>query len=218
MGTDTIRQIIAGAKREESRSGILQNYFSEQLPELSLRLLLPETHPAQRLVGFVEQYIDYVPEFIDSATTISRRTKAYAYAAPFLHIAEDYFLTPPDDLSQASGLLALLDESFLAQRLLEEVNERHNHHFHQPLLPVDMMRANIIVHHLIGDELANRLDSLVDHTVKRLVDREHLFEQQRYAEFQPQQAAANAWQELPCLSRNADIELRLTAELSLSQA
>ena len=218
MGTDTIRKIIADAKREETRSGALQRYFGEQLPELELRLLLPKTRPAQKLVRFVEQYIDYVPDFIDSATTISRRTEAYAYAAPFLHIAEDYFLTPPDDLSQASGLLALLDESFLAQRLLEEVNERHNHHFQQPLLPVDMMRANIIVHHLIGDELANRLDSLVDHTVQRLVDREHLFQQQRYAGFQPQQAAASAWQELPCLSSNADVELRLSAELSLSRA
>jgi hypothetical protein len=215
MGTDTIREIIANAKAQERCSGALLHYFSEQLPALSQHLLLPAAEPAQKLVIFVEQYIDYVPGFIDSATTISHRTGANAYAAPFLHIAEDYFLTPPDDLNQETGLLALLDESFLAQRLLEEINERHNRHFQQPLLPLDMMRANLIVHHLIGDQLANRLDSLVAHTVQRLVDREHLFQQQRYAGFQPEQITARAWQELPCLSRTADVDLRLGAKLSL---
>lgn len=215
MSTDTIREIIANAKAQEQCSGALQNYFDEQLPALGRHLLLPAAEPAHKLVRFVEQYIDYVPQFIDSATTISRRTGAYAYTAPFLHIAEDYFLTPPNDLNQETGLLALLDESFLAQRLLEEINERHNRHFQQPLLPLDMMRSNLIVHHLIGDHLANRLDSLVAHAVQRLVDREHLFEQQRYAGFKPQHVTARAWQELPCLSRNADVDLRLGAELSL---
>ena len=215
MGTDSIREIIATAKAQEQRSHALHNHFKARIPELNQQLLLPSTNPAPCLVAFVVQYIEYVPEFIDSVTTISRATGASAYTAPFLHIAEDYFLTPPDDLCEQRGLLALLDEAFLAQRLLEEVNERHQRHYKVPLLPLDMMRANIIVHHLIGDQLANRLDSLVAHTVQRLVDREHLFQQDRYAGFRPQQAREKEWQELPCLSRNADVDLRLGGPLSL---
>ena len=52
----------------------------------------------------------------------------YDYAAPFLDTAEDYFLNPPQHLPADGGLEALLDEAFLAHRLLEEVNDHHIRH------------------------------------------------------------------------------------------
>jgi hypothetical protein len=207
MGTATIRKIIANAKQQEQRNAALRRYFSDHLPLLGEQLLLPDREAALRLVRFVEQYIDYVPEFIDSVTANSRKLGVYAYVSPFLHIAEDYFIRPPDELAQEEGLLGLMDEAFLAQRLIEEVNDCHIRHHRRPLLPVDMTRANVIVHHLIGDRLANRLDALVEHTVQRLVDREHLFQQ---AAEVAEQWAPEHWRELPCLSRDADIDLRLS--------
>ena len=208
MGTATIRKIIASAKQQEQRNGELRQYFNDHLPQLSEQLLLPEEQTALRLVRFVEQYIDYVPIFIDSVTDNSRKLGVYAYVSPFLHIAEDYFVMPPDELAQEEGLRGLMDEAFLAQRLIDEVNDRHIRHHSRPLLPLDMTRANVIVHHLIGDQLANRLDALVEHTVQRLVDREHLFASEPGL---LQQLAPERWQELPCLSRDADIDLRLSA-------
>ncbi len=206
MGTERIRKIIAAAKRQEQQSGQLRGLFSQHLPQLRERLLLPERKAPEHLVRFVEQYIEYVPVFIDSVTRISRELGVYPYVSPFLHMAEDYFLAPPDELEQESGLRSLLDEAFLAQRLIEEVNDRHIRHFHSPLLPLDMTRSNVIVHHLIGDQLANRLDGLVEHTVQRLVDREHLFEQDLKL---PEEMMPERWQDLPCLSRDADVDLRL---------
>ncbi|MCZ6829426.1 MAG: hypothetical protein O7F73_07555 [Gammaproteobacteria bacterium] len=208
MGTDSIRKIIAAARLQEQQSGDLRQFFSRHLPKLRERLLLPEENAALHLVSFVEQYIEYVPVFIDSVTSISRELGVYPYVSPFLHMAEDYFLAPPDELEQEVGLRGLLDAAFLAQRLIEEVNDCHIRHYRAPLLPVDMTRANVIVHHLIGDQLANRLDGLVEHTAQRLVDREHLFEQGREL---PEQMAPDRWQDLPCLSRNAEVDLRLAS-------
>jgi hypothetical protein len=208
MGTGAIREIIAAAKLREAQSGSLREYFEHQLPQLRERLLLPGNEAPAHLVRFVEQYIEYVPEFIDGVSGISRELGVYGYVAPFLHMAEDYFLTPPDELEQDAGLRGLLDEAFLAQRLIEEVTDRHIRHYHSPLLPVDMTRANVIVHHLIGDQLANRLDGLVEHTVQRLVDREHLFRQDMEL---PEQMAPERWQDLPCLSRDAEVDLRLSS-------
>jgi hypothetical protein len=208
MGTDNIRAIIHAAKQHEQRTGHLRDSFQEHLEALRSSLLLPEDNAAASLVAFVEQYIDYVPVFIDSVTESSRARRVYDYVAPFLHMAEDYFLAPPEQITENSGLQALLDEAFLAQRLIEEANDRHIRDHQTPLLPLDMTRANIIVHHLLGDSLANRLDALVEQTVTRLIDRERLFDRGRFENYE-QVVNSAPWQDLPCLSRNASVDLRL---------
>ena len=208
MGTESIRQIIAAARQYERQTRELQNRFQQQLPLLRVHLILPRNRAAAALVKFVEQYIDYVPEFIESVATQSRNRGIDNYVAPFLHMAEDFFLAPPEGVGGIPGLPGILDEAFLAQRLIEEVNDRHIRLRRAPLLPVDMTRANIIVHHLIGDELANRLDSLVEQSVTHLIDGQRLFESFDSATVEDGSLLAT-WQDLPCLSRSAAIDLRL---------
>jgi len=112
-------------------------------------------------------------------SAVSRRQGFYDYAAPFLDMAEDYFLNPPGALPRDGGLEALLDEAFLAHRLLEEVNDHHVRHLQQALLPVDMTEANIIVHHLLGEAVASEMEKLVQFTAGQLLDKEHVWEQVR---------------------------------------
>jgi hypothetical protein len=88
-------------------------------------------------------------------------------------------LQPPEPLPQDGGLEALLDEAFLSHRLLEEVNDHHIRHLRRPLLPLDMTEANIIVHHLLGDEFATRLEELVQFTAAQLLDKEHVWQKVR---------------------------------------
>jgi hypothetical protein len=208
MGVDSIRQIIAAAKQHEQRTQSLQRHFEHRLDQLGRQLLLPEERPVEALVEFVEHYIDYVPEFIESVMSRSREYGLHKSVAPFIHMAEDFFLAPPEELGDNPDLLSLLDEAFLAQRLIEEVNDHHIQLYRTPLLPVDMTRANIIVHHLIGDALANRLDGLVQQSVSILVDHNHLF-----GEFGQEPSRETSllamWQGLPCLSRVTSVDLRL---------
>lgn len=215
MGTDSIRQIIAAARQHEQSSAALQEHFNGQLPLLGAQLQLPATGAAEALVNFVGQYIDYVPEFIESVSRLSIENGVEQSVAPFLHMAEDFFLAPPQSLGENPGLKGLLDEAFLAQRLIEEVNDRHIRYRRMPLLPVDMTRANIIVHHLIGDAPANRLNELVEQSAALLVDRQHLFE--NFHVLEGETSLLDMWQGLPCLSRDASIDLRLPT-LSFDQS
>ena len=208
MGTQEIRQIIADARQYEQRSHELLGRFEEQLPVLRQQLLLPDENPAAALVEFVEQYIEYVPEFIENLGRVSRDSGIEDDVAPFLHMAEDFFLAPPEGVGGIPGLPGILDEAFLAQRLIEEVNDRHILAHREPLLPVDMTRANIIVHHLIGDQLANRLDALVEHSVVQLIDAERLFANIDGAGIE-EGSLLERWQALPCASRSVAIDLRL---------
>lgn len=174
-----IKSIISAALVQESETGLLRARIEQQLPALRLKLLLPEQEPVEALMSFITSYVESVPSCLRLVTAVSKRLGFFDYAAPFLHLAEDYFLQPPGELPQDGGLEALLDEAFLAHRLLEEVNDHHIRHLQRPLLPLDMTEANIIVHHLLGDEFATRLEQLVQFTAAQLLHREHVWDRVR---------------------------------------
>jgi hypothetical protein len=176
MTTDGIRETIGAALDHEAQTGAFRALLSERLPDLTDKLLLPEPEPLQSLMCFVGSYVESVPGSLNLVTAVSKRMGFHDYAAPFLHMAEDYFLRPPDVLPGDGGLEAVLDESFLAHRLLEEVNDHHIRHLQRPLLPLDMTEANLIVHYLLGDPLATRLEKLVQFTAENLLEREHVWD------------------------------------------
>lgn len=176
-----IRRIIRAALRQEDETHQFRTQIERRLPQLQEKLLLPPEEPVPALMGFIRGYVRSVPSCLRLVTAVSKRQGFFDYAAPFLYLAEDYFLQPPNGLPQDGGLEALLDEAFLALRLLEEVNDHHIRHLQRPLLPVDMTEANIIVHHLLGDEFATRMEELVQFTATQLLHREHIWEQARQA-------------------------------------
>jgi len=153
--------------------------LQDELPHLRRALLLPEEDPVDALMAFVTQYVRSVPSCLRLVQAVSKRLGFYGYAAPFLRMAEDYFLQPPQELPADGGLEALLDEAFLAHRLLEEVNDHHVRHLQRPLLPVDMTEANTIVHHLLGDKFATRLEQLVQYAASQLLRNEHVWDDVR---------------------------------------
>ncbi|MEH6570232.1 MAG: hypothetical protein V7709_14225 [Halioglobus sp.] len=179
MTTPDIRKIIDEAIALERVTGQLRKQLSERLVTLSEKLVLPESDPITALMVFITGYIESVPSSLTLVTAVSKRLGFHSYAAPFLHIAEDYFLQPPDAIADEQGLMGLLDEAFLAHRLLEEVNDNHMRYLQRPLLPIDMTEANTIVHHLIGDTLAGRLENLVQYTASQLLAKEKAWEQVR---------------------------------------
>jgi hypothetical protein len=173
MAIASIRETIQHAILQESASGELRAKILQQLHWLDDKLILPDDEPESALMAFITTYIECVPGSLNLVAAVSKKFGFHGYAAPFLHLAEDYFLQPPEVIAQEQGLAELLDESFLAHRLLEEVNDHHVRNMQGPLLPVDMTEANIIVHHLIGDELASQLEHLVQFTAGQLLAKEH---------------------------------------------
>jgi hypothetical protein len=171
-----ISNAIAGAIAHERASHLYHGRLTQLIPQLHVYLNLPQQNTIDALLAFTIDYIESVPGALQLVTQVSRKHGFYRYAASFLHLAEDFFLQPPQDLSCVAGLEALLDESFLAHRLLEEVSDHHTRALGQPLLPVDMTEANIIVHHLLGDKLASGLDSLVRLATSGLLGKESVWD------------------------------------------
>ncbi len=171
---DRIRSLIQQARQQEQDSGQLRAQLQAALPYLHSTIRLPSADDVDTLLDFVIRYIEHVPDFIEAMTHLTRQAQVFDYADTFLRIAREYFLQPPAMINGHQGLAALMDEAYLAHRLMEEVNDRLIGYCGAPLVPMDMTRSNLIIHHLIGEAFANELDQAVHHTVSLRMSQEKL--------------------------------------------
>lgn len=213
MNTSALRELIHNALDHEASTGHLAHLLEGQLARLHPAIQLPANDAQGVLERFVAAYVEQVPDVLDAAQAVARDAGIENQVKPVLKLAEQFFLSPPNLLEGHQGLDALLDESYLAHRLVEEVNDRYITHLGQPLIPLDTTVANLIAHQLIGEPFANQLDEAVHHAVDGMLS-EEVFQQSSVQAYRarlssPQTLAA--WQNWPCLSRQLGVELGLPA-------
>jgi len=172
-----IQTMIELAKAHEMQHGNLAHILNYQIEtNRQLPIQLPEHRPLQSLLTFVTGYIEHVPKFIEATRSITAAAGIGSYAEPFVALAEDYFLKPPEIVAGHFGLHELMYEAYLAHRLIEEVNDRIMLHSSVPLVPMDMTKSNLLIHTLIGEPFANELDDAVHYTAQVAVEREHVYD------------------------------------------
>lgn len=207
-----IRESIAVARKIESEKHTLEHYLSSKIPLLHRTISLPEDNPEHALLEFVTRYIEHVPDFIEALTALTKEAGIYDYAHSFLVIAEDYFIQPPELVGEHSGLHQLIDEAYLAHRLLEEVNDRVMMACGMPLAPMDMTLSNLIIHELLGDEFANQLDLAVHYSIEALFQTDNFFNEASFknyiAKFK-KAGWATTLKEWPCLAGDSAISLNM---------
>lgn len=211
MNTAAIRQLIARTRQNEAGEDSFSQYLQAQLERLHPAIHLPAEDASGTLHAFIVAYIEQVPDVLDAAAAVAREAGIEAAVKPVLKIAEQFFLQPPALTAGHDGLQSLLDEAYLAHRLVEEVNDRYIAHLGRPLIPLDTTRANLIAHQLIGEPFANQLDEAVQHALAGMLD-DASFAQpsvQAYRERLAAPGTVAAWQRWPCLSQQLGVEVRL---------
>lgn len=211
MNTAALREQIQHALQHEAETGHLTRQLETQLPHLHPAIQLPDADAKGVLTRFVTAYIEQVPDLLDAANDVAREAGIEDQIKPVLKIAEQFFIQPPAIMAGHTGLDGLLDEAYLALRLVEEVNDLYIKHFGQPLIPLDMTVANLITHQLIGEEFANQLDEAVHHAVDEMLNEESfaLESVETYREKLASPDTGAAWKRWPCLSRQLGVELEL---------
>jgi len=211
MNIAALQQLIQRAQQHEASTGQLAEQMRSHLDQLHPSIRLPSHDTDGVLLHFVSAYIEQVPELLQAAHQVSQEAGIEAQIKPVLKVAEQFFLQPPALMAGHEGLEGLLDEAYLAHRLVEEVNDRYIAHLGSPLIPLDTTVANLIAHQLIGEPFANQLDEAVHHAVDGMLD-EASFAQdsvQAYRERLHNPQTEAAWQRWPCLSRQLGVELQL---------
>jgi hypothetical protein len=211
MNIPALQALIQRAHQHEADTGHLAKQMQTHLGQLHPSIRLPGEDTNGVLQRFVSAYIEQVPELLKAAQEVAREAGIEAQIKPVLLVAEQFFLQPPALMAGHEGLEGLLDEAYLAHRLVEEVNDRYITHLGAPLIPLDTTVANLIAHQLIGEPFANQLDEAVHHAVEGMLDDSSFSHEsvQAYRErlYNPQTEAA--WQRWPCLSRQLGVELQL---------
>lgn len=210
MNTAALREQIKSAHQHEAETGRLAGLLAKQLPHLHRAIHL-DGDAEGVLVRFVSAYIEQVPDLLDAANEVAREAGIESQIKPVLKIAEAYFVNPPSQLAGHEGLDCLLDEAYLAHRLVEEVNDLYIKHLGQPLIPVDTTVASLIAHQLIGETFANELDEVVHHSVDNMLNDESFAVESvdAYREKLTSPATGEAWKQWPCLSRQLSVGLSL---------
>ncbi len=209
-----IRQLIHQAQEQDAASGKLLEFVECRKQHLHTAIKLPDQQATKGLADFVVRYIKHVPDFIDAIRSMAQEAGIYNDVEPLLKIASDYFLSPPSIVDPHSQLEALLDEAYLAHRLLEEVNDRFMAKSGIPLAPMDMTVANIIAHELIGEPFANELDQAVLFSAELLLN-EHGFEGANISHYVTAHRDRGWSQELerwPCLVEDLSISVEFDSD------
>lgn len=213
MSTAAIRDTIKLAKLHEQQNGQLlklMEHYAYNNAHMSIQL--PEQNPGASLVEFIVAYIENVPNFIDAVREITLEANIQDYAETYLQIAQDYFLKPREAVAEHVGLRELMDQAYLAHRLMEEVNDRFMLRSSIPLVPMDMTMSNLIVHSLIGEPFVNELDEAVQYTVECTTIKEHVYDSEEFKAYVASHKN-NRWDhELnnwPCLTDHLAIRLQL---------
>ena len=211
MNTAALREQIQRAHQHEAATGQLVKQLEVQLPHLHPAIHLPEVNARDVLTRFVTAYIDLVPDLLDAAHEVAVEAGIEGQIKPVLKIAEHFFTAPPAIMEGHEGLDSLLDEAYLAHRLVEEVNDLYIMHFGQPLIPSNTTVASVIAHQLIGEAFANQLDEAVHHAVDNLLDDDSfaLESVEAYRERLSSPDTEAAWKRWPSLSRQLGIGLEV---------
>lgn len=213
MNTAALRELIERANTHEKQTQQLAAALAGRFAGLHRSITLEggEADAQESLQRFVDAYINQVPDVIEAAAEVAIEAGIAAQIQPVLNIALEYFIQPPKIMDGHEGLDSLLDEAYLAHRLVEEVNDVYIRHFAQPLIPQDTTVANLIAHSLIGEPFANQLDEVVHHSIDQLLN-EEAFEQERVQAYKDRLTSPETgalWKRWPCMSRQLGIGLSL---------
>ncbi len=168
-----LRTIIALAWEHESEHGSFAEKLEERLSHLQRAVALPTHEGVRALLNFVKSYIDHVPRLIDALGDAAEESGVLSQLAPLINLMEDFLLQGSGLHPDQRRLEEVLDEAYLAHRLVDSMNTLYRMAYGKDLLKLDMMSANLIVHALIGEPFGHELDELAEDAARGLIQGQH---------------------------------------------
>lgn len=211
MNSAALRERIDRALQHEAENGCLAARLAGRTEGLHRLIRLPETDAAGTLMRFAQTYVGRLPTLMEAALHVAEEAGMDAPVGAVLRLAEEFLLARDRSMDGHAGLESLLDEAYLAHRLVEEINDRYIAHLGQPLLPLDTTLANLVAHQLIGSSFATQLDAAVERICDGLLDAQ-VFAAEALAGYRERLDATRvlaAWRKWPGLTDELGIELHV---------
>ena len=169
MTPQAVLEIIDQARRQEARSGT----FFRQMKAVRLRLpssvvVDSNQQSAHCLFRFAVEYIEMAPRLIECVDACAAEAGCKSLFAPFTDAAIRYFTQPSAQLLRYEGLDGLLIRAYQCHRLMEDMHDNNRSIRASELFDLEAVRANLLVHQIIGEPFANELDEAITMNVLKL--------------------------------------------------
>ncbi|MHC4946816.1 MAG: hypothetical protein ACYTG1_00945 [Planctomycetota bacterium] len=152
-----------------------RDVFLERLRQIAASQGQPLTDDAaDRLAKLAEGCVTSSVDLLEACAVAGRQAGVAPFVEPILEAAARYFLEPQDFIPDHAGLYGLLDDAYLARRLMAEISELYRQHTGMPLLPVDLGADNLVIRSIIGEPLASTLDQTVAQTIQGAIVQHNL--------------------------------------------
>lgn len=163
MTIENVRRTIADARRLELLTGSFEFSLQNKKRRLHRAIQLPSQRSSGALVDFVTRYIEQTVILIESMEQRARDLGLAEAVRPAISTAIAFFRVPPLPSRQTipegePRLRMLMEQAYLAQRLLEEENDLFALWRDARLITFEITQVNLIIHQLIGEPRANQLD------------------------------------------------------------
>jgi len=155
MQLEEIRKIISKAVADEKRNRRLAGIISEIAKTQGKR---PNPADIDGAVAFIRDYIEHVPALLESTATVAEQRGIAGELTPILNVAEQYFLNPQEVIPDHLGLVGLMDDAYFVLRLVQAISDSYRQATGSPLLPLNLIPANLAIRVLIGEPFASQLD------------------------------------------------------------
>ena len=186
----------------------LITYLNERVKHLHHSISLHENDGTAALATFIERYMALVPDFVTAFNDFLNSANISGEIARQVITARDFIKVPVGIVSSEEGLEAQIYQAYLAHRLLEELNETLKAIYGCPIIPVDMTRSNLIVHHIIGEPFANQIDGAIQMLNVKLIESiNNDSGMQKKLEAYSKNLSSNPLIHYPCLTDSSNIRL-----------
>lgn len=163
-----LRNLIEQDIKQDTAEQGLYRYFQKKGPLLHHSIRLSGTDQTDKLYNFTLVYTRHAPDLIMDV----RREACLKSLDPLIEqtlvVAESFFTQPPELSDIPLGISNSIAASYLVHRLVEEMNDIFHMCLGHSLWNHDITHANLLVHEMLGDAFANRLDVTVSSNVHAL--------------------------------------------------
>jgi hypothetical protein len=192
----------------QQTSEFLIDYLNHRVKHLHHSISLRENDGTAALATFIKRYVALVPDFVTAFDDFLSSAKISGEIARQVITARDFLKTPVEIVASEEGLEAQMYQAYLAHRLLEELNDTLKAIYECPIIPVDMTRSNLIVHHIIGEPFANQIDGAIQLLNDKLIDSINKDSSvQRKLQTYGKNLSSDPMMRYPCLTDSSNIRL-----------
>jgi len=157
-----IREQIQTIVNHNDSTPAMESLIHRELTALCSAFPIEKAVATKALPMFIHRYIESSADYLEVYADLAHLARLEPYTHTLLQQAESYFFEPPAIINNStSAIEQLLAQAYLCHRLLEELNDQVATMRGLILAPIDTTDSNIIIHTLLGDDLANTLDQSI---------------------------------------------------------